>query len=356
MNVDVRIYDRSMQLLGFCSGITSLQWNRKYNTSGSFEIHCAQENAQYVALDHIVWLYGASEAGVIETIKMSNTSSTTSKREMVIKGRFLDSYMDRRLVKSTYNVADKSVAEAMQECFSNAVSLGDHISIGTVASSSATITLNESYASLLTVEQTCAAAADLGIRFRPDFAAKKIYFDIYAGVDRTVNQSDRARVVFAPAYKNLNGASYEKLGTTEKTVCYVGGSGTGTDQTVVTAGDDTLTGLDRKEVYLSATDVTKTSGMTDAQYQAALKARGEQALTDDIVSETFDATIEPNGNFVYKKDYDLGDMVTVQYPDWGLSVDKRLTEISEVYERGALTIKPKFGKDALISILGKAVI
>lgn len=345
---DVRIYSRDMELIGFVQGITSLQWNRKYNTMGSFELHCSQGNIKYCALDDIVWLSGSSEAGVIETIELSNASN---KRELVVKGRFLSSYLDRRLVKGVYTVTDKSVTDVMKECFTNATSLGDSISIGTVADSSVTISLNQTYASLLTTEQACAQKADLGIRFRPDFEAKKIYFDIYDGVDRSADQTERSRVIFAPQFRNVESAEYSQTSTLEKTVMYVS-SGSGTSAITVTAGDDTSSGLDRREAHLSTSYVTKTSSMSDTDFQNALIARGNKELLNDVLSETLDASIDPNGNFKYRADYDLGDIVTISYPDWGLSVNKRLTEISEVYERGKVTVKPKFGTDILMKHIG----
>ena len=353
MILDVRFYSRSMQLLGFGEGITSLQWNRKYNAIGNFEIHCAQSNMQYVSKDGIVWLSGAVEAGVIESVKLFSSSS---KHDLIIKGRFLSSYLDRRLVKATYNVADKLVTSAMRECFENAAPLGDHILLGTVADDAIKTTFQATYKNLLEVEQSCAQTADLGMRFHPDFEAKKIYFEIYKGVDRSVNQSERPRVVFAPRYKNLDTVEYEQISSMEKTVCYIGGQGEGEKRTIVTAGDDTLAGLDRRELFLEATDVSKTKDMSDGDYINALQGRGDKVLEENRRSETFNADVDPLANFKYKTDYDLGDIVTVQYPDWGISIDKRLTEISEIYERGAMKIKPTFGKDVLMATLGGTVI
>lgn len=346
---DVRIFNRSMELVGFASGITSLQWHRKYNATGSFELHCSPGCLQYMMMDGIVWLKDAAEAGVIETIKLTRS---TSKDELVVKGRFLDSYMDRRLVKGTYNVSDKSVTEAMQECFINATSLGDYIAIGSVTTDTTTTTFQADYKSLLEVEQSLAQTAGLGIRFRPDFNAKKIYFDIYKGIDRSDAQPERSRVIFAPMFQNVENAEREQSSIIIKTVCYVAGSGAGDARTIVEAGDDTLTGLDRRETFLTASDVTKTSSMSDTDYQAALKERGTKELAGDVESDTFNADVEPNANFRYKTDYDLGDTVSIIYPDWGIEVAKQITEISEVYERGTLKIKTTFGTDYILQSIG----
>ncbi|NGP59880.1 hypothetical protein FLT15_16365 [Paenibacillus thiaminolyticus] len=41
----------------------------------------------------------------------------------------------------------------------------------------------------------------------------------------------------------------------------------------------------------------------------------------------------PNTNsFQYEKDWDLGDIVTLQNARWGLTMDARITEVKEIYE------------------------
>ena len=51
----------------------------------------------------------------------------------------------------------------------------------------------------------------------------------------------------------------------------------------------------------------------------------------------------PEVNFKYKRDYDLGDIVTVNKKAWGIKMEKRITEIQEVYENGGFQIVPTFG-------------
>lgn len=48
-------------------------------------------------------------------------------------------------------------------------------------------------------------------------------------------------------------------------------------------------------------------------------------------------------NFSYKKDYDLGDIVTVRKKAWGIEMDKRITEIQEIYENGGFPLSRRSG-------------
>ena len=83
--------------------------------------------------------------------------------------------------------------------------------------------------------------------------------------------------------------------------------------------------------------------MTAAQYKAALLQRAQETLNESIVSESLECETEAAINFTYKEDYDLGDIVTVRKKKWNLYMNQRITELSEVYEYGGMTVVPTFG-------------
>ena len=80
------------------------------------------------------------------------------------------------------------------------------------------------------------------------------------------------------------------------------------------------------------------------EYNEKLAQRGEELLNNtDILIQSFECESLPIGNFKYKTHYDLGDIVTVKKDDWGIQLDLRITEISEIYENGSIKILPTFG-------------
>ena len=95
-------------------------------------------------------------------------------------------------------------------------------------------------------------------------------------------------------------------------------------------------------MFVDAKDINP-SGMTAAQYKAALLQRAQEALNEAIVSETLECETEAAINFTYKVDYDLGDIVTVRKKRWGLNMDQRITELQEIYEFGGLIVVPTLG-------------
>ena len=73
-----------------------------------------------------------------------------------------------------------------------------------------TVEFQATYKNLLTYESKLAKSVNFGYRFRPDFNNKVIYFEIYKGLDRSIHQSDRNRVIFSEDYSNISEADYEE--------------------------------------------------------------------------------------------------------------------------------------------------
>lgn len=338
--MEIRIYDAAMNFRGLIEDQTSFLWTRRYFEPGCFEIHCpiTANNLRMLQRGRLVWHRGAAEAGVIESIVLEQDEF---KSTITAKGRFLESYMSRRLIRPTYNANNQKVEVVMRELLSNAVPL-PLVQLGALQGYTDRVTFQATYKNLLTYETKLAKYAGYGFRFRPDFTAKTITFGVYKGLDRSVSQTDRSRVFFALEYNNIAKAKYQENDQLLKTVCYVGGEGEGSERVYAVAGDDTTTGLERSEMFLSASDV-RSDGLTPEQYTAALIQRGNNALDNNALSKSFECSTYSAGNFTYKTHYDLGDIVTVRQEQWGLQANLRLVEITEVYESDVPTVQPVFG-------------
>ena len=95
-------------------------------------------------------------------------------------------------------------------------------------------------------------------------------------------------------------------------------------------------------MFIDAKDISS-DDISQAEYLAALRTRGLEKMEEYLDSNSYECATIPSGNFEYKKDYDLGDIVTIKKSDWGLNTTQRITEIQEVYEHGSTTIVPIFG-------------
>lgn len=336
--MEIRFYTPEMAFIGVMENQTSLTWTRKFFEPGKAVLVCplTAENLMLTELGNLIWKRGSSEAAVIEDRNIIQNASTA---RIEVSGRFLSSYMDRRLIMPTVSF-DGLVEVAMRQLLSNATAI-PLVELGDLNGFTDAVTFQATYKNLLTYETKLSKCSNIGFRFRPDFEEKAIYFETYKGVDHSRSQNTNHRVTFSDYYDNLNEISYRENDQTLKTTVYIRGKD-GNTETVVSYGTD-LTGLARRELFIDASDVKKESGMTTAQWQEKLLQRGHEQNTNYELIETINSKTNANANFVYRQDYDLGDIVTVQKKDWGISVDLRITEIEEIYEHGALTVSPVFG-------------
>lgn len=335
--MEVRIYGRDLYRKGQIENQTSLIWTRKFYEPGTFELHApiTDENLYLLQKDNIIGKKGSAEAGIIEDIEKEESDI---KNEIAVKGRFLSSYMDRRLIKKTVNFSGKTEV-AMRQLYSGVVPL-PLVELGNLNGFPESVEFQVTMKNLLTYESKLSRAGAIGFRFRPDFRERKIVFETYQGKDRTFNQHENNRVIFSESYNNLNNAIYRYNNQNLKTFAIVGGQGEGDARTYYELGGGE--GYDLREIFVDAKDINP-DGLTAAQYKAALLQRAQEALNDAIASETLESETDAAINFVYKEDYDLGDIVTVRKKKWNLYMNQRITELSEVYEYGGMTVVPTFG-------------
>lgn len=390
--MQLRIYDAEFNFLGITENQTSVIWTRRYYESGEFSVvlPITDDNIRLYQIGNIVAKRDSIEAGVIEDLQIHESFDSHT---ITASGRFLSSYMDRRLIRPRYTF-DGLVEVAMRTILDNAVAI-PLVELGELQGFTDTVTFQATYKNLLAYETKLAKSAGLGFRFRPDFENKKIVFEIYKGLDRSRNQTDRAFVEFSDRFDNLENAEARLNDQLYKNVGYVGGQGEGLERVFVQVGDDTLTGLARRELFIDAKDIQEEDvgnkpeaddymenhtakdgdgntityttfnknqfnadvrqweqdkASARADYLDELETRGYQKLDECLFSNSIECGIIPIGNFEYKRDYDLGDIVTVKKNNWNYENVARITEISEVYEHEIMTVVPTLG-DALPEVV-----
>lgn len=340
------MYDAGLDLRGIIENQTSLLWRRKYFEPGSFELYApiTNDNLSLLTIGNLITMRGQDDAGTIEDIAYEES---LQKNEIVAKGRFLAAYMGRRLIKGTVNVSGP-IESTMRMLLLNAAPI-PLVELGTIQGFQPSATGQITYKNLLNFMVKLAKAGNLGFRFRPDFNSKRIYFEVYSGVDRGVEQSQNNRVIFSENYDNLNQATYKANDQSYVNVAYVVGKDTDDNEILVVVGDTESEGLERREIYVDAAGVSA-KDMTDDDFLAALRMEGQNTLNANYFSETFECDTNAQGNFVYRKNYDLGDIVTVKKASWGMQRSLRITEIQETYEHGSLVVTPTLGDPMPTSI------
>lgn len=183
-----------------------------------------------------------------------------------------------------------------------------------------------------------------------DLAQKCAIFDVYEGKDRSINQTTNPPVVFSDKKRNLSTSQISTQTSGSKNVGYTLGKGELEDRPIVLVGDTDASGINRKELLIDLGSIEIGEVQTE----------GQKKLADYKEIKGIEGTIYQIPNMEYEKDWDLGDIVTVETE--GYSEDKRITEIKEVSERGRTTIEVTFGdkvpglQEQLKKITNKVVI
>lgn len=383
--MELRFYDQNLRRIGIMENMNSMLWHRRYFEPGEFSIICpiTDYNVQLCQIGNIITHEGAAEAGTIEEVQLTQQKLIT---QMSIKGHFLSSQFDRRIIQPQVNFSG-TFEDAMRQLVQQFADYPNLV-LGERQGYTGNIEFQATYKNLQAYLTKLARGSALGYRVRPDFKEKTLTFEVYAGLDHSVEQRERTRVTFSPEFRNLSTATRTVNDRLYKNVCYVGGRGEGAERVVVVVGDTSQTGLARREIFYSATDIEeedvgprpdendyidevvisipeggsytvshfRESAFNAAlaywesekararrEYIEALKTRGWQKLDECLVTDVVQCQAIPFGNFEYRVDFDLGDIVTVEKPDWNVKQTARLTEIKEVYEHGAAVIETTLG-------------
>ena len=85
------VYSAELVPLGVVESYSSMQWTRRYSKAGWFELHLPPN--EFLVPENII--RNSNEAGVIESVNVTLSDSGLMSE---VRGRFLISYLDRRII------------------------------------------------------------------------------------------------------------------------------------------------------------------------------------------------------------------------------------------------------------------
>lgn len=351
--MEIYVFDKQLNMQGILGSYTSLIWRRKYSKHGDFELHCAltPENLELLKKSNVIWKNDDEEAGYIQYRNLA--MNVDGNEVLVVSGKFLTGYLNRRIIwgmKTLNTTSELAVRELTNENVINPSDVNrkiDLVSFGEAKGYTQEVNIQTSYVNLLDKVEEIATDAELGIKARLDIQNKKIIFEMYEGLNRTVGQNINAPTIFSKEFENVLEQEYTDSSLGYRNVALVAGEGEGSERQLVTVG--TTSGLDRYEMFVDARDLQSKKEddtvIPPAEYTEMLESRGQSKLDENKEIETFTSKINLNGNLIYKKDFDLGDKVTCVSKAWGITIDTRITEIEEVYEASGKQVNVIFGDD-----------
>ena len=345
---DVYVLNRDLTAVGLIDDYESLIWTPRYFEPGDFEIYtkASEKNLSLLQLDRYVTRPDSDMIGIIETVRIESNPETGD--HIIATGRDLASILDRRIVWSLTNIEDtveKGVRRLLTENFISPT-LSDRKMENFVlgASQGFTETMSAQYGGDNILEVVVTLCKQNGYGFRVVLNDEKNFeFQMYRGTDRSYNQNVNPYIVFAPEFENIVSSNYNHDKSTLKNACNVWGEGE--EFSLKTMGVGSVSGLDRREMFVEAMDITSElddgSTLSTSQYNSLLIERGRESLAENPATITFEGEVESVRQYVFGRDYFLGDIVTVKN-SYGVTEHPRVIEVIQSHDENGLLTIPAF--------------
>jgi len=356
----IHIYDADLNRLDDIEKITALIWTRRYGTFGEFKL-LVPFTKQHVALlqkRRLIMKQGDEEAG--EILYVNIRQNAQGVEEIEAQGRFLTNWISKRILLQqiiTTDMPQNIIRRIVTETVTNPENHARHIDnithtdISGIQREGVEYT-SEPFKNALLACETVAKSANLGFYISVDRREKQYFFHVHDGRDLTVDQKTNPPCVFSQEFDNILEQEFTNSIENLRSTAFVGGEvGQDIERRILEVGS-TATGLARREVFVNATDIRRTFRdedggeitMTPAQYDDMLFQRGLSALEGFAETLAFSSKINTHSNLNYREDYDLGDLVTCENRRWGVRINVRIMEITEVYQGGTVGLEITFGE------------
>lgn len=372
--MEIRAFNLALEPLGIVDEVASTIFNIRYFAVGNISIlaPATKNNLKLLVEGNIVTIHdgtiayvdsGGNEWRRAAVIKYTHIAKDKQGKEQIeAQGYTLSYWLDKRVISPQLVCNDTCQniinAQVKRNCGSDASTKRrfERFSIIEQENYGGTKTdySNEAYISLGVEVKAVAQSGKLGYDIFVNEKARTYGFYLYKGIDRTVdNAAGLKPCIFSSEFDNVNSRSYEYSSENYKNFIYVIGKASDeeTIAPVVTYDGESLKGLLLEEVALES-DIDRSYTDDNNQQQTIPIETYKRMLSSQAVTElagydanvNFDSSINITSNLQYRRDFNIGDRVTCQEKDWGIRLDARITEVSEVWQKGTHTIEVTFGE------------
>lgn len=153
---------------------------------------------------------------------------------------------------------------------------------------------------------------------------------------------ENSNLIFSEKYGNLTITSILKSVESYKNYAIVLGQGEGENRVRVDV--DKTNGEERRELIIDVRNVSQEENETLAEYKQRLAAQGNEKLLEN--QSVFSYEFTPYEKDFGKK-YDLGDILTIVLPEYGLTLQARVTQFSQKAQNNSTTTTIKVGNTTI---------
>lgn len=326
----------------------SLIWTDRYNEYGDFEIEClpTQHIIDICQLGRYIWSDKSEKTMIIENVSITTDISTGSS--LKISGKSLESLLMRRIIwKKTIldGKVDSQIRKIIEEAFIHPEDpnrkIENFIYEDSKDPSVDALKIKKQFTGTNLYEAVKLVCDRLRIGFKLLLNDKnQLIFSIYNGEDRSYEQIDNPYVVFSNQNGNLTNSNNVQSTENWMTIALVAGEDEGEERKTVVVGDKTITGIDRRELFVDARDLqSETSDgekIPEKEYEENLINRGTDKLEEYKSENLFEGEAESLPGYEFNIDYNIGDICELE-TEFGMNDRVRVIEM--IYSENGSEVK-----------------
>lgn len=372
------IFNENLRRVGLLRQYEMVQWSNKFREIGTFSINARYVDENLFLLDktktYYVLLYMSNDKtksdswntlhnvfGKIEKVSKDNDKDADYPSTIKIEGRLMPFLFSKRVIAGTFDYKNMEliayVTDLITRCFGKNTERYIDMNISYQKD-------NKVYEDTLITKQITGGQLweemsdyfeqyKLGIVIAPKinktFELSNIYGEhlsglsnvagfevlIKTGVDRTRGNGLNT-VIFSKSLSNIKRASYSYDSESDMNVAYIAGEGEGVERKwyeIQKDSENKKSAWSREELWIDARDIQSEgeddTTLTDEEYNKLIEQRAYEKFQENDVMDEYSATVnEHNQKYVYMRDYDLGDWVTIQDRDLSIEIDAQIVEVT----------------------------
>ena len=372
------IFNENLRRVGSLRKYEMAQWNNKFRDIGTFSINARYVDENLFLLDktktYYVLLYMSNDKtksdswntlhnvfGKIEKVSKENEEDADYPSTIKIEGRLMPFLFSKRVIAGTFDYKNMEliayVTDLITRCFEKNTERYVDMNISYQKD-------NKVYEDTLITKQITGGQLweemsdyfeqyKLGIVIAPKidktFELSSEYGEhlsglsnvagfevqIKTGVDRTRGNGLNT-VIFSKSLSNIKRASYSYDSESDMNVAYIAGEGEGAERKwyeIQKDSENKKSAWNREELWIDARDIQSEgeddTTLTDEEYDKLIEQRAYEKFQENAIMDEYSATVnEHNQRYVYMRDYDLGDWVTIQDRDLGIEIDAQIVEVT----------------------------
>lgn len=349
--MDITVLNTDLDTISIVDTYESFIWTDRFWQYGDFELYTAMQEGllEYIRQDYYLQNRNSEHVMIIEKIQI--VSDVEDGNHVTVTGRSLESILDRRIVwgqKTISGNLQNGIKTLLNE---NVISPSDSnrkipnfIFEESTDEAITSLKIEAQYTGDNLYDVIQKICEEQGIGFKVTLNEEKQFvFKLYAGTDRSYDQTDVPYVIFSPNFENIINSNYIESKASLKNVTLVGGEGEGSARRYTTVGSGS--GLDRRELFTDARDISSDVGdgetLTETEYTAQLQQRGKEKLAENTDITSFEGQVETTIMFKYGEDFFNGDIVQIAN-EYGHETKARILEIVTSENEDGTSVYPTF--------------